>query len=95
MFDDDIDNTPDDAVTFGTRFTARQSLAYQINGERHYHTRTLLQEVTGLTETGFDYRTVEVLAEDNRPDFAATPTGGQMAWFGWRAAAARGDVTVG
>ena len=81
-------------ISTGTRFTKNDERPYRLNGERHYHRQTLLAEVTSTDEVGFEYRIVEVLAEENRPEFAGTPTGGSMAWFGWDAALGRGDVKV-
>lgn len=79
------------ALTVGARFNLTESRPY--NRGQSVHTRTTLREVTSVDAVGFDFTVVEVIAESGRPEFAATPTGGSMAWFGFDAAVEAGRVT--
>lgn len=76
------------------RFTKKSSRRYTEDGERRVHCLTLLCEVTSVNSVGFEWRTVEVLTEENRPTTfeAFVPFEGSTAWFGWEAALTRGDV---
>lgn len=81
-------------LVVGDRFTKRVDRSYRIDGQRKTHGLLLLCEVTDVDERGFQYRTVEVLEETDRPDFAtdSAPTQGSCAWFGWYAGTGRGDL---
>lgn len=81
-------------IAIGARFMRTDSLPYTENGAKGIHATTTLCEVTSTDRVGFRYSVVEVLAESGRPSFAGTPTGGSMAWFGFDAAIARGDVKM-
>jgi hypothetical protein len=80
----------------GTRFTHRHERRYTEDGERRTFSQTVLAEVVSTDAGGFEWRVVEVVSETDRPGFdrSSRPTGGTMAWFGWDAAVARGDVAV-
>ena len=84
------------ALTTGSRYTKTTRNRYRVaDGSHRHHEFVLLCEVVAVSARGFEYAVVEVLEESGRPEgFPArqAPTGGEMAWFGWDAAVARGDV---
>jgi hypothetical protein len=84
------------SLEVGTRFTNRNARRWRDdNGNRHTHAYTLECRVTEVAETGFTWELLAVLDETDRPATGAfLPEHGQMAWFGWEAAANRGDVEV-
>lgn len=81
------------ALRVGDRFTRTDSRTYRDGDVRGTHTVTTLNEVSEVDEVGFKAVVVEVIEEAGRPSFATgTPSSLSMAWFGWDAAAARGDI---
>lgn len=82
-------------IKVGTRFTKSGSRRYtERDGSQGTHEYLDLCEVTSLDSIGFAYTVVQRLSETGRPSFGTTVSNGSMAWFGWHAAAARGDVAL-
>ena len=90
--------TAEQKPAVGSRFTKATRNRYRAtDGSHRHHEFVLLCEVVAVDPRGFEYAVVEVLEESGRPEgFPArqAPTGGEMAWFGWDAAVARGDVRM-
>jgi hypothetical protein len=84
------------ALEVGTRFTNRAARRWRDDdGDRHNHTYTLECRVTEVTTDGLTWERLSVIDEADRPETGAfLPEHGKMAWFGWEAAANRGDVEV-
>ena len=79
----------------GTRFMRSDSRPYtSADGTKGVHETVVLNEVTATDMVGFTYVTTALLSESGRPAWAGGLGGGRMAWFGWDAAVARGDVEV-
>jgi len=79
-------------MNIGTRFIKSAERPYTEDGAKGLHCTEVMYEVTSTDRGGFEAKAVEVVSESGRPSFAGNPLGVSMAWFGWEAALARGDV---
>lgn len=82
---------PIHTVAVGTRFDLTEARGY--NRGQNTHTITTRREVVSVDAIGFETIVLEIIAETDRPEFAATPTRGSMAWFGYDAAVKAGRVS--
>jgi hypothetical protein len=82
-------------LTIDSRFEMDEALRYTVDGETRTHTYTKDCRVVAADEAGFTYEVVGVINEKDRPDFAAAPKGGSVAWFALPLRASKGTLRIG